>query len=157
MSDKERAFRDMQRERIIRYTSIASEQGTERARAALLDGYPERQKANMGPLITGVPLVDGFRKAQPLFESMGVRQEIVDASTDDLDAVIEINVTCMCAAAFVDAGVPDAEPILCELDFEATRRAFPGMTVTSVTRMVEGANACIFRYQRPIEHSSPPS
>lgn len=143
MSDRREAFERMQRARVVRYLELRTKLGAEDAREVLLEGYPERQKANMGPLIEGVALIDGFGKAQPLFAAMGVRQELVDVSTPDTDAVLEINVTCMCA----EAGA--TEPLLCELDFEATRRAFPEMTVCSLHRMVDGANACVFRYERP--------
>lgn len=149
MTDRKRAFRRMQQERLTRYLQLRSEVGEQAALEALLEGYPERQRAKMGPLISGGPLIRGFEKAQPMFAALGVRQELVDLSTDDTDSVLEINVTCMCADACADAGLTDQLPLLCELDFEATRRAFPEMIVLPVRRIVDGANACVFHYSRP--------
>lgn len=146
---REQAFRRMQCERLARFLRLRDEIGDEAARETLLEGYPERQRANMGPLISGVPLIRGFERARPLFATMGVRQETVDTSDEHTDSVLEINVTCMCADACAAVGAPEQSPVLCELDFEATRRAFPEMRVEALRRVVEGANACIFRYSRP--------
>lgn len=148
---KEQAFRAAQRGRLERYLRIAAEHGPEAAREELLKGYPELQRAKMGPLIEGVPLATGFAKAVALFAAIGVREEVVDISAGETDAVLEISLTCMCRNAYADAGFdPErATPILCELDFEASRRAFPELSVTAECRQAEGARLCVFRYSRP--------
>src|SRR5689334_17403071 len=107
-SDKERAFRGMQRDRLDRYRQLAEELGEKAAREELLRGYPEIQRAKMGPLIEGVPLITGFEKAVPMFAAIGVREEVVDISTPDTDAVLEIATTCMCRTAAADLGLAEA-------------------------------------------------
>jgi hypothetical protein len=144
------AFRRTQRERLERYLRLSAERGPDAAREQLLEGYPEIQRAKMGPLIDGVPLIDGFAKAVPLFAAIGVREEVVDISDETTDAVLEIALTCMCRNAYADAGLDpaDARPVLCELDFEASRRAFPEMSVRAERRQADGAELCVFRYSR---------
>jgi hypothetical protein len=104
----------------------------------------------MGPLIDGVPLITGFAKAVPMFAAIGVREEVVDVSSETTDAVLEIATTCMCRNAYADAGLDpdDARPVLCELDFEASRRAFPEMSVRAECQQADGAQVCVFRYSR---------
>lgn len=146
--DREGAFRATQRDRLERYRRISAERGQDAAREELLRGYPEIQRTKMGPLIDGVPLISGFRRAVPMFAAIGVREEVVDISTDDTDAVLEIATTCMCRTAASDLGLQAAEPVLCELDFEATRRAFPEMSVRAECQQARGDAVCVFRYQR---------
>lgn len=148
---KQQAFRATQRDRLERYLRLADEIGPDAAREELLRGYPELQRAKMGPLIEGVPLIEGFRKAVGRFAAIGVREEVVDISGPDRDAVLEIALTCMCRNAYADAGhdPADARPVLCDLDFEASRRAFPEMSVGAECRQAEGAQLCVFRYSRP--------
>ena len=147
---REPAFRRTQRERLERYLRLSVERGPDAAREQLLEGYAEIQRAKMGPLIDGVPLIDGFTKAVPLFASIGVREEVVDISDETTDAVLEIALTCMCRNAYADAGLDPAaaRPVLCELDFEASRRAFPEMSVGAECRQADGAELCVFRYAR---------
>ena len=85
--DRQRAFRAAQRERLERYLRLCDEIGPDAAREELLKGYPEIQRAKMGPLITGVPLIQGFRRAVPLFVAIGVREEVVDVSSDSTEPV----------------------------------------------------------------------
>jgi hypothetical protein len=152
--DKAKAFRVVQRERLRRYLAVAETAGVDAAREALLDGYPELQRQKMGPLIGGVRLIAGFERAVPLFAAIGVRSEMVDVSTDATDAVLEINTTCMCRDAAADLGLDKPSGVLCELDFEATRRAFPELSVCALKRQVDGAHVCVFRYARPVTETS---
>jgi predicted ArsR family transcriptional regulator len=146
--DKKAQARAMLAGRLRRYLELRDERGDEAAREVLLEGYPERQAARMGPLISGTSLAAGFGKALPLFEAMGFLEEAIDISTADEDAVMEVCRTCMCLDAAADVGVAPV-PILCELDFEATRRAFPEMSVEALRRQADGHHACVFRYSRP--------
>ncbi|WFB10800.1 L-2-amino-thiazoline-4-carboxylic acid hydrolase [Streptomyces sp. LX-29] len=140
--------RAMLRERLRRYLELEAEHGTDKAREVLLEGYPERQAARMGPLITGCSLAEGIGKALPRFAAMGFLEEAVDVSTEDEDACMEVCRTCMCLTAAQDLGETEARPILCELDFEATRRAFPELTIESLRRRADGHHVCVFRYSR---------
>jgi predicted ArsR family transcriptional regulator len=149
MTEKEQRFRERQRGRLARYLTLREEIGEGAAFEALLDGYPEQQRRLMAPYIESKPLADGFREVRDLFAELGIREEIVDVSTPERDAALEVLTVCMCRNACEDMGVTETSPLLCELDFEATRRAFPGMAIDVHHRMVDGAFACVFRYSRP--------
>jgi len=146
---KREQTRRMLRDRLRRYLELEAELGPKEATEVLLDGYPERQAARMGPLITGCSLAEGFGKALPLFAAMGFLEEAVDISTDEEDVVMEVCRTCMCLTAAEELGLDEPRPILCELDFEATRRAFPHMSIAGLRQQTEGHHACVFRYARP--------
>ncbi|WP_405951557.1 L-2-amino-thiazoline-4-carboxylic acid hydrolase [Streptomyces prunicolor] len=146
---KREQTRRMLRDRLRRYLELEAELGPKEATEVLLDGYPERQAARMGPLITGCSLAEGFGKALPLFAAMGFLEEAVDISTDEEDVVMEVCRTCMCLTAAEELGLDEPRPILCELDFEATRRAFPHLSIAGLRQQTEGHHACVFRYARP--------
>ncbi|MFS8201097.1 hypothetical protein ACLVWQ_20700 [Streptomyces sp. CWNU-52B] len=154
--DKRERTRQMLRERLRRYLELEAERGPEEAREVLLDGYPQRQAARMGPLISSCSLAEGFGKALPLFEAMGFLEEAVDISTEREDVVMEVCRTCMCLAAARELGT-EPRPVLCELDFEATRRAFPEMSAESLRRQTDGHHVCVFRYARPREDRASPA
>jgi predicted ArsR family transcriptional regulator len=149
MSEKEERFRRRQRERLARYLELRDERGDAAAFEAVLDGYPEQQRRMMGPYIESRTLAAGFREVRDLFAELGIREEIVDVSTPERDAALEVLTVCMCRNACDELGVAQPSSLLCELDFEATRRAFPGMAVDVHHRVVDGAFACVFRYSRP--------
>jgi predicted ArsR family transcriptional regulator len=149
MNEKEQHFRDRQRARVARYLALREELGHERAFEVLMEGYPEQQRRLMGPYIEGSSLADGFKKVRDVFAEIGVRAEIVDASTPGEDAAIEVLTVCMCRNACEEIGMTEPSPLLCDLDFAATQRAFPGISVAVEHRMVDGAFACVFRYSRP--------
>jgi predicted ArsR family transcriptional regulator len=149
LNEAEQRFRRRQRQRLAQYLRLRDEVGQERALEILLEGYPEQQRQLMGPYITGATLAEGFGKVRERFLELGIREEIVDVSTGALDAAIEVLTVCMCRNACDELGLSTPCPLLCELDFEATRRAFPDVTVDVCHRMVDGGFACIFRYSRP--------
>ena len=148
MNEKERVFRERQRGRLVQYLRLREEVGDEQAFEALLEGYPQQQRRLMGPYIESKSLADGFREVRDMFAELGIREEIVDVSTRERDAAIEVLTTCMCQNACEEMGLTEPSPLLCELDFEATRRAFPGIAIDVHHRMVDGAFACVFRYSR---------
>ncbi|MEV6850902.1 L-2-amino-thiazoline-4-carboxylic acid hydrolase [Actinoplanes sp. NPDC051411] len=151
MTDDKRAqAREMLAARLARFRELREQHGEEKAREILLEGYAERQAARMGPLITGRSLAEGFGLALPKFEAMGFLEEAIDVSADGEDAVMEACRTCMCVDAAEDLGV-EPEPVLCDLDFEATRRAFPQMRIEALRRRAEGHRLCVFRYARPAQ------
>ncbi|TDD89612.1 transcriptional regulator [Actinomadura darangshiensis] len=148
MPDLSEQTRTMMRERLNRYLRLRDEHGDEKAREILLEGYPERQAERMGPRIEGRPLIEGFREALAVFAQMGFQEESLDMSRDGVDAVMQVCRTCMCVTAAAELDV-EPTPVLCELDFEATRRAFPDMTVEGLLHQAEGRHVCVFRYARP--------
>jgi hypothetical protein len=148
---KERRFRQLQRQRLERYRQLRVERGADQAREELLDGYPERQRTLMAPYLARPRLVEGFTQVLPVFGDLGLTADYIDVSTDTRDAALEILTTCMCRTAADDLGVTDQDGVLCELDLEATRRAFPELSAETVRRAVNGAPFCAFRYSRASE------
>lgn len=148
MNEQEQQFRARQRARVARYLALRDELGHEQAFETLMEGYPEKQRRLMGPYIQGSSLADGFRQVREVFAQIGVRAEIVDASTADEDAAIEVLTVCMCRNACEEIGMTQPSSLLCELDFAATQRAFPEISVDVHHRVVDGAFACVFRYSR---------
>lgn len=143
----EQEYRDRMRRRLTEYIRLRAEFGDETARERLLDGYVELQAQRMGPLLTG-GLAEGFRMVRPGFAAVGVHIEIVDASTDGVDSAVEILTTCECRATCEAVGTSEPLAVLCELDNEATRRAFPDLSVEVVRQQIRGAHVCVFRYSR---------
>jgi hypothetical protein len=154
VTTKQDAFRELQSARLAQYLRLCQEVGAEEAREQCLEGYPERQRSKMGPLIEGRSLVAGFELAVARFAEIGVREEVLDDSDETTDAVLEIAATCMCCDASTDIGLASPVSALCELDFEATRRAFSEISVAALRRQVDGACVCIFRYARPRRHAT---
>ncbi|HEY5853399.1 MAG TPA: hypothetical protein VIW24_04905 [Aldersonia sp.] len=143
----EQEYRERMGRRLTEYIRLRDEFGDKQAREELLDGYVELQAKRMGPLMT-TGLADGFRKVRPAFAAAGVHIEIIDASTDGVDSAVEILTTCECRATCEAVGTSEPLSVLCELDNEAARRAFPGMTVEVVRQQIRGAHVCVFRYSR---------
>jgi predicted ArsR family transcriptional regulator len=148
MNEKEQQFRDRQRARVEQYLSLREELGDEGAFETLMEGYPEQQRRCMGPYIENSGLAEGFKKVRDDFAQIGVHAEIVDVSTSEKDAAIEVLTDCMCANACDEVGMTQPLPLLCDLDFAATQRAFPEISVEVHHRMVEGAFVCVFGYSR---------
>lgn len=147
-NDKKLAFRTKQRERMASYLRLREEMSEREAIEVLLEGYPERQRARMRPYIENARLAAGFGRVLPVFAEMGVHEEVIDMSSNGVDAAMEILTTCMCRNACTELGLPEPLPVLCELDFEATRRAFPGLSVEALRRQADGAHVCVFVYSR---------
>jgi predicted ArsR family transcriptional regulator len=154
VEEKKERFWQMQRDRLQSYRALCEEYGHAAAVERLLEGYPERQRQLMGPLITDVPLAEGMTRAMSLFAEIGIVEDVVDISTEEVDAALELLVTCMCRRCGQDGGAADV-PILCELDFEASRRAFPELEIEPLRRQVDGHPVCVFRYSRASRYSRP--
>jgi predicted ArsR family transcriptional regulator len=140
--------RERFRRKLATYLRVEAELGEEAARAAALEGYSERQKVEMGRFIDGCGLAEGFAAAVPFLAQMGIEMKAVDVSSNGTDAALEILATCPCLVASEACGLERPSSVLCELDVEATRRAFPGLTVEILSRRVAGACACVFKYER---------
>ena len=139
---------DMFRKKFEDYRRRIDEQGEERARAALMEGYPERQKKNMGPTFEGCTLYEGFKKAAPVYGSFGMEMHPVDISNNGRDAALEVMVRCPFMEMAREFGFEKPCTVICELDQEAMALAFEGLSVKILTTMADGDCACIFMYQR---------
>jgi hypothetical protein len=137
------------RDKLQTYLRLVDELGGAAAWEASLEGYVERQKAEMGAFIDSEELAGGLRNAIPLLAAMGIEMEVVDISTGDVDAALEILKTCPCLEASRACGLSEPCSSLCQLDVEASRRAFPGMQVSALsTQSDDGSCVCIFKYER---------
>jgi len=101
------------------------------------------------PYIENNTLAEGFRQAIPAYGEMGMVMDITDISNKDIDAVIEIQRECPYYEMAKSYGVEDPCHLLCDMDIEATIRAFPEMRAKYIARQSEGDSVCAYMYQRP--------
>lgn len=139
---------EMFRKKFERFGKLVGEMGDQAAWEMMLEGYPERQRKSMGALIENATLAEGFAKAIPLFKQMGMEMEVIDISTQHVDAVLEIQRTCPVLTFCQKYGFAKPCRIICEMDVEATRRAFPDTQGEILSRQADGACVCVFKYER---------
>ena len=132
------------------YKKIMDESGEQKAWDTLFQGYPERQKKNMGPFIENTTLAEGFTKAIPFYKQIGMEMEVIDISNKNMDAVIEVQKVCPAIDLAKEFGFDKPCRLICEMDVEATKAAF-GMKGVILARQVEGDCVCIFKYERPMK------
>ncbi|HEU5377647.1 MAG TPA: hypothetical protein VFV38_19660 [Ktedonobacteraceae bacterium] len=148
----EAEFREMMHKRLAHYLQRRDEIGHEAAFEELLVGYPELQKKLIGPRIANQSLHDGFSSGKTAFAQLGLIDDFIDISTSEFDAVIETLLTCMCENAMNDCGTTEPCSVLCALDQEAARRAFPEMEIQQLRKKVDGAPLCVFYWARRRSH-----
>ncbi|KST69406.1 helix-turn-helix domain-containing protein [Mastigocoleus testarum] len=137
------------RKRFSRYKRLINEMGEAAAYEKMLEKYPEQQKALMGAFIDENTLAEGFKKSIPLLRLMGFTTEIVDISQNGIDAALEIQRVCPVLNLAKEYGFETPCQVLCEMEQEAARRAFPGMKASIMSKQAEGECACVFKYERP--------
>jgi hypothetical protein len=137
------------RNRFVRYKKLAKEMGDEAAFEKMMEKYPEQQKALMGAFIDNATLAEGFKKPIPLLKMMGFVTEIVDISQNGIDATLEIQRVCPALSLAKEYGFETPCYLLCEMEQEAARRAFPGLKASILSKQAEGACVCVFKYERP--------
>jgi predicted ArsR family transcriptional regulator len=131
------------------YRKILDEFGDKKAWDKLFEGYPERQRKNMGMLIDNTTLAEGFKKGIPLYKKMGMEMEVIDISTDKIDAVIEVQRTCPALTLCKEYGFEKPCHVICEMDVAATKAAFVDIKGGILSRMADGECVCLFKYERP--------
>jgi len=136
----------MFRKKFETFRELAIAVGEEQAFEKMLEGYPERQKKQLGAFIDDRSLADGFSKAIPIFEEM--EMGVYDISNLGVDAVIEVQKSCPVLAVCKEYGLAKPCRVICEMDAEASRRAFPDMNVEILSRQADGACVCVFKYER---------
>lgn len=139
------------RNRFKRYQKLTEEMGEDAAFEKMMEKYPEQQKVLMGALIDDNSIAEGFKKSIPLLQLMGFITEIVDISDCDRDAALEIQRVCPALSLAQECGVDSPCRVLCEMEQEAARRAFPGMKAEILSKRSEGASVCLFTYERPAQ------
>ncbi|RCJ40754.1 hypothetical protein A6770_10120 [Nostoc minutum NIES-26] len=137
------------RNRFKKYKNLVAELGDEAAFEKMMEKYPEQQKALMGTFIENNTLAQGFKKAAPLLGLMGFVMEIVDVSQNEIDAALEIQRVCPVLAIAKEYGFDNPCRVFCEMEQEATRRAFPGIKAAILSKQAEGNCVCVFKYERP--------
>lgn len=142
------------RNRFIRYKKMVEEMGDAAAYEKMLEKYPEQQKALMGAFIDNNTIAEGFKKSIPLLRPMGFITEIVDISQNGTDAALEIQRVCPALSISKEYGFESPCRILCEMEQEAARRAFPGMKATLLSRQADGDCVCVFKYERPAQSAA---
>jgi predicted ArsR family transcriptional regulator len=139
---------DMFRKKFEDYRRLVDEKDEQHARTVLMEGYPERQKKNMGPFFEGCTLYEGFKKAAPVYGSFGMEMHPVDVSNQGRDAALEVHVKCPFMDMAREFGFDRPCAVICELDQDAMALAFEGLDVKILTTMADGDTSCIFLYQR---------
>jgi predicted ArsR family transcriptional regulator len=136
------------RQKFEQFKQLSAQGGEEFAWETMLEGYTERQRRQMGHYIDNASLADGFRKAIPAFRQIGMEMDVVDISTSTIDGALEIQRTCPALKLYQEYGFAKPCHVICEMDVEATRRAFPGMRGEILCAQADGACVCTFKYER---------
>lgn len=137
------------RKRFIRYKNLVDEVGEVEAYEAMMEHYPQQQKALMGTFIDHSPLAAGFTKAIPLLRLMGFETEVIDISQNGIDAALEIQRVCPFMALAQEYEISSPCQLFCEMEQEAARRAFTGLKASILTSQQAGSCVCVFKYERP--------
>ena len=131
-----------------KFKELSEQLGSDEAWEKMLDGFPEQQQHRMGPFIDHATLAEGFTKAIPFFKSAGMEMEVVDISNNNMDAALEIQKVCPYLEICKEHGFDTPCHVICEMDVEATHRAFPEMKGEILSRQAFGSCVCLFKYER---------
>lgn len=135
--------------KFAQFRKLSREHSEAEAWETMLEGFPELQKQRMGPLLALHTLAEGFRAAVPYFKAIGMDMDVVDISNRGMDAVLEIQRFCPYLEVCTEYGFETPCHVICEMDMEASHRAFPEMKGEILCRQAFGCPVCIFKYQRP--------
>lgn len=141
-------FLETSHKKFAAYKALSDKFGPDQAWEKMLVGYPEQQKARMGPFLSEPTLAQGFAKAAPFFNAAGMDMSVVDISNKGVDAVLEIQRVCPYLEICKEHGFDAPCRVICEMDIEASRRAFPEMKGEILSRQASGSCACVFKYER---------
>ena len=142
---------DVFREKFAVYRKVLDESGEKKAWDTLFDGYPERQRKNMGKFLEKHPtLAEAFMDAVAPYKQIGMDMEVIDISNNTTDGVLEIQRICPCLKCGIHAEFKFDKPcnVICEMDVAATQAAFPGRKGAILSRMADGDCVCMFKYER---------
>ncbi|ARV58993.1 hypothetical protein BZZ01_10400 [Nostocales cyanobacterium HT-58-2] len=144
----------MFRNRFAAYKKLVDEIGEDAAFERMMRAYPGQQKAFMGAFIDNTTLAKGFSDAKPIFRIMGFNMEVVDISQNGTDAVLEIQRVCPVLSLAKEFGLDSPCRVICEMEQEATREAFPGIKAAILSRQADGDCVCMFKYERPAKEGT---
>ncbi len=145
---------DMFRKKFEIYRKVTDEAGEKKAWDALFDGYPERQRKNMGAYIAKHnTLAEAFTEAVAIYKQIGMEMQVVDISNNNMDAVLEIQRVCPALKFNLHGEFGFEKPcrVICEMDVAATNQAFADMNMKGsiLCAQAEGNCVCMFKYERP--------
>ncbi len=142
---------EMFKKKFETYRQIMDESGDQKAWDTLFEGYPQRQRQNMGRFIDGKTLAEGFTAAIPAYKQLGMEMDVYDISNAGMDAVIEVQKTCPVMEMSKEFGFDKPCRVICEMDVAATEAGFEdqGMKGSIVCSKAAGDCVCIFKYERP--------
>lgn len=139
---------NMFRNRFAAYKKLVDDIGENAAYEQMMQGYPEQQKAFLGAFIDHTTLAKGFSDAIPIFRIMGFDMESVDVSQDGKDAVLEIQKVCPVLSIAQEYGFESPCKIVCEMEQDAIKKAFPDIKADILSRKANGDCVCTFKYER---------
>ena len=142
---------EMFRNKFETYRRVMGESGDQKAWDILFEGYPERQRQNMGSIIKDKSLAEGFTSAIPAYKKLGMEMEVHDISDADMDAVIEVQKVCPVMDMAREFGFDKPCHVICEMDVAATKAGFKGQGMKGgiISCKADGDCVCIFKYERP--------
>lgn len=138
------------RARFEEFDRLRSQQGTTFALEILKSNLLERERNLMSPFITGVTLAEGFRRAIPIFEQLGMKMEVIDLSNNNRDAVLEIQRICPYKELALEFNLPTPCQITCDLEVIAIQTAFPNLKGRILSKLASGDCVCLFKYERSL-------
>ncbi|NTU52873.1 MAG: L-2-amino-thiazoline-4-carboxylic acid hydrolase [Chlorobiaceae bacterium] len=149
MQNKTAELIESAKNKFAHYKALSETHDEAAIREIMLEGFPELQKKRMGPMLALPTLTEAFNAAIPYFEAVGMVMTVVDISNPTVDAVLEIQHLCPWLEVCREYGFETPCQVICELDMEATHRAFPEMKGEILGRIALGQPVCIFKYERP--------
>jgi predicted ArsR family transcriptional regulator len=148
MENDHKEFLAAAHQKFAAYRELSEQSGPEQAWEKMLEGFPEKQKQRMTPFLAASTLAEGFTQAIPFFKSAGMDMQVVDISNRGTDAALEIQKYCPYLDISKEHGFDTPCHVICEMDVEATRRAFPEMNGEILSRQASGSCVCLFKYER---------
>jgi predicted ArsR family transcriptional regulator len=148
MENDHKEFLAAAHQKFAAFRELSEESGHEQAWEKMLEGFPEKQKQRMTPFLAASTLAEGFTRAIPFFRSAGMDMQVVDISNREADAALEIQKYCPYLDICKEHGFDTPCHVICEMDIEATRRAFPEMKGEILSRQAFGSCVCLFKYER---------
>ncbi len=136
------------RQKFATFCQLTAQRDEAHAWEEMVAAYSERQKKQMGELIENDTLARGFSRGIPVFARMGLSMDVFDISNNGMDAALEAQKNCPALQFCHEYGFEKPCHVICEMDVEASRRAFPDMKVEILSRQAEGACVCLFKYER---------
>lgn len=146
---------NMFRNRFAVYKKLVDEIGENAAYEKMMEAYPKQQKALMGAFIDNTTLAKGFTEIIPIFRFMGFTMEVIDISQNGKDAVLEIQRVCPVLSLAKEYGFDSPCRLVCEMEQDATEKAFPDIKATIISRQSQGDCVCLFKYERPAKIVTP--